>query len=120
MISVFLSSLTLASCGAKSTKSTTGVSLSGKVTIKGNPVVGYILVESETGGNAARSPFDADGSYIISSAPLGKVKVKVNLSPRHMHKESDKKGLPTPKESVRALPAIDLHDGKNEFSVDLQ
>jgi hypothetical protein len=119
LTSVFLLSLTLASCGARSTEISTGVSLSGKVTIKGNPIAGFIIVESETNGKTARSSFDTDGSYTIPNAPLGKVKVKVNFLPRHMNKESENKGLPTPKESVRTLPAIDLHEGKNEFSVDL-
>jgi hypothetical protein len=116
---VFVTSLILTSCGAKNGEESTGVSLAGKVTYKGKPVAGGITLESQTGGKKAAAAFAEDGTYTIDNAPPGKAKVTVNLSPRHMAKAAGNNKLPATKEANRTLPSIDLHSGKNEFSVDL-
>lgn len=103
--------------------------LAGKITYKGKPFPGYILVQSEDNRRKAKGAFARDGSYIVTEVPLGKVKVGL-VSPPHRRRRLDSEGQDSEKKQPNMIPpqyndpsksglTLEIHSGRNQFDVDL-
>jgi hypothetical protein len=81
--------------------------------------------ESETDGNlAATAPLDMEGNYNVADIPNGKMRVRINVPPRHLRNflTSGEANEVAAKYNHAGGPSlkVEVHPGSNQFNSDLE
>jgi hypothetical protein len=124
---VVLAFLAVAGCTSGPNEGPTGV-VTGNVTVNGLSVpVGQVNFVSEDGSRSGAGVIEADGSYKVSSAPVGIVKVTVTAPPPPPPGTTNIMGGPTP---VYVPPryndpkttdiTFEVQKGRQEFDIQLR
>jgi hypothetical protein len=101
----FLSSLTMAGCGASGGLNVETGTVSGKVSLAGQPLgTGTIVFFAENNGETAIGPLASDGTYTLKygtgfSVPAGDYRVAINEGP------PPGAPIPSPEDIMKAPPA---------------
>jgi hypothetical protein len=135
-LAALLSVMVLSGCSGEP-----NATVSGKVTYKGKPVTSGVVVLVGQGGQAsAPGVVREDGTYVITKAPVGPVKVSFDNPPPYLPPQAYQRQAPMDKETKEAIklasrysptppqyknPAlsglsVELKRGSNQFDIALQ